>query len=184
MKITSAQHAKEYVATKIKKVQPGAVYDIYACGCVYRSNNQNRAYTKGSARCTVRCCPKHDAGGLLLGKFKQCKCGEIFFNKFVAEGESCAVCRGTNRSAYLKKMKTRHTKKTSPSRDSLHNAAYADPSRYNCKFRSKCLTKYSKCDAIPCKDCRHYWPVSIEAEMAKQGYRITRKGFDLIAVQL
>ena len=51
------------------------------------------------------------------------------------------------------------------------NAHLRDINRTDCKFRKKCFIKYVKYEALPCKDCRHYWGEGVIKDIERQGFR-------------
>ena len=165
IELKTPKEAENYLKSINYNIQNGEPYAIFACGCV--THNQHAYYLqikkskKNPVAKNIRACKKHKYQGLYLGTFKRCNCGGLNFKKFVKAGATCNFCR----KKYVNKYHYDYSK-----RSKFRNANLRDVSRINCKFRSKCIIKYDKYDAIPCKGCRHFWDVGVTYDINKQGF--------------
>jgi len=142
--------AEAYINSQSITIIPGKAYNIYLDGCVYQNEDDpNNLHWSPEKKQMLRCCPEHSEYGL-LNKFKKCACDQVYFSSRVRSSENCNVCYwGKNKKDRVKKN-YRKIKKI------LNNSDMADLSRWDCSFRSDCLTKYIKYNAVPCKDCQSY----------------------------
>ncbi len=169
------QEAYSLLKEKGIEIKPNTLYNIYECGCVFLDKEEiphfNYYKIKGKSR-RKRTCPEHHKP--IIGKFKQCKCGAIFFHMRVRLGEGCQFCRNKRKkSTYV-----RVGRKKNKSRKKYNNIHLRDTERTDCKFRNKCLRKYVKYSALPCKDCKHYWGEGVSEDLKRQGYRGWTKSSD------
>ena len=168
--IKTAEQAAEFIKKHGVVPQPGRAYKLYTCGCVLQGRSYYRSiFKKTEYQENKKFCPVHKLKGEFIGSFKKCGCGKMYFSKTVTlrNGDTCPACRNTRRKDRTKK---RVIINNIPVKSKFWNKDLRDPDRIDCKFRQKCLDKYlNRYQALPCKNCRHYWPREIEEEISKQG---------------
>ncbi len=142
----SLSKIKNMIREKKVRVEVGKAYIIYSCGHVFDSEEdpQVPTYFADKGR-RLRSCPVCVTEKLLT-KYKKCGCGAERISKRIVPSNCCASCPATRRALGTSTTKNAHK----------HNSDQADPERYFCVYREKCLDKYIEHDTIPCKDCKRY----------------------------
>lgn len=146
--------AKKRLKDRNIHVINGHIYSLYECGHIFDAvNDPQKTIYLSSNNSHNRVCPECDnKNSKLIVKYKKCGCGAEQLGYNVQQSECCTLCPPQRVEKYKKLNLTITTK-----RDSIYNEKFSDSTKWNCKFRYDCLTKYSKKHrAIPCKGCEKY----------------------------
>lgn len=167
------KQAGEYIESLGIIITHGKVYNIYQCGCVILNDEDPQCFNHFH-QVRLRCCPEHN-DHRLLNKFKRCSCGREYFSKRIQASKQCGKCYGVSPETKEAKRQWRiEYEKYGAENARFRNKRQADPARWDCRSRDKCLIEYIKYDAIPCKGCKEYRPKPIEAD----AYMANGPGFD------
>ena len=154
MKIKTPDQAKHHIESQGIKIIPGFPYNLYECGCVIRNDEDPQIYFHLEST-RLRGCPHHKKR--LLNKYKKCPCGREYLGKRLQLSQGCRECH--NSYEYQK-----YYNENGPIFKEMRNSGKSDPSRWNCAHRDKCIVEFMKYDAIPCKGCEKYNPVSLDID--------------------
>ena len=147
------KETKQRINEQITQVVDGHIYSLYECGHIFDAiDDPQLTIYLSTNNSHNRVCPEcRNKDSKLLVKYKKCGCGAEQLGYNVQQSTCCQLCPRDRIEKY-KKLNI-----ISYKRDSIYNEKFADPNRWDCKFRDECLTKYSKKHrAIPCKDCEKY----------------------------
>lgn len=179
MKIETAQEAREYIESFGIKIKPGFPYNIYACGCVVRNDEDPQdQYYFPNLRVKNRTCPNHNPSAL-INKYKVCICGREYWSHSIQASEHCKQCP---KELKKKTAAEKYKNKKKNSTKKFRNGHKEDQRRYNCVYRcdkkrpgtgKTCLDFYYKYDAVPCRGCKGY---TVEGENADPLDRTFRDG--------
>ena len=141
------EEAKQYMKSASIDAEEGHVYNIYKCGHIFDSEEDNRYTSVNKYKKSNRKCPICEAFIPLLVKYKLCGCG----TEQIGYAQQPSLCCGGCSNERKTRIKALHPGET------YHNQTLVDPKRWNCVNRDKCLEKYAKHhQAIPCKNCNDY----------------------------
>ena len=148
---------------------------VCKCGCINTQEEMihTRQKVNGKDQNRNRCI-KHQATSLgniasRIAACDNCHC-EI---KLTNRGGVPALCKECNRPVLLKAMRDRARKKnhSRPKNKALRNGHLANPDRWDCAHRVKCLKKYDGYETIPCLHCHDYRPEALKIDALAGVYR-------------
>lgn len=140
------------------KIEPehGEAYNIYACGCVIINRDDPCIVTYFSVNVQKnRSCPIHKPTRL-VGKYKVCSCGSVFFSNRTQSSKRCKNCPKINSTdievlrAYREEMANRPK--------AFKQYEGPDSTRCYCKNWKKCgdMAIKENLDYRPCLNCDDY----------------------------
>ena len=154
--IVTPEQAQEFLQQLKIEPEYGKAYNIYACGCVIQNEEDPGVVTYFSVNVQKnRSCPIHQPSRL-VGKYKNCSCGTIFFSTRTQSSERCHKCPKI-KSTNIEHLKAYREKMANRPRD-FNKYEGPDLTRYHCKSWKKCGDMAIKeyLDYRPCLNCDDY----------------------------
>lgn len=145
--MVTVEEAHEFIVKADMIIEEGEMYTIYSCGHVFLGSEDPQIIKKfPSKRKKYRSCPICTEAKHLIAKYKLCYCGLAQVGNTTQSSPTCRAC------AHKKRLSVEKEEVNSKKR----NANMADPERWDCIHRDKCICTYIGHQAIPCLGCEKY----------------------------
>jgi hypothetical protein len=172
--IKTIEQAREAIKNAGMTPVPIQPYIFYQCGHIIAAcDDPLRTVNKGK-RQKVRICPI--CAGEFLTRYKICKCGTEQMSKWVSQG-FCKPCAKLNAVAKSAEFKKTYFPGASKKKSEIRKQAAEK--RIDCMHRRGCIDKHidSKKEALPCVECKKYFPVCFNADARSGRGRILESVF-------